>query len=285
MIGLNKNTGTSVQTLEQHVLQSLSDIITTPIGSRLMRRNYGSLIPDLIDQPLNPRTLLRLYAATAGAIMAWEPRFQIASIELSATGTGSATVEITGRIGTEFVAASVDLGQPADNRLVLGANQRIVRLLNGVNHTTTLAYSAGDEIILDVFPLAGNTGLPGGCPALVDGLLERVTFTATDTGVIGNNGASFFAGVLFRCEINGVELPLTDQYRLLRASAGHKAGEWAGLPPTRVLTQDTDTGDWLDAASNTPYPVSELMAAIYAYGAPGLQYAAAVLHPVIHSTW
>uniref|UniRef100_UPI0026076D20 ATPase domain-containing protein n=1 Tax=uncultured Sphingobium sp. TaxID=316087 RepID=UPI0026076D20 len=30
------------------------DILTTPIGSRLMRRDYGSLIPELIDQPANP---------------------------------------------------------------------------------------------------------------------------------------------------------------------------------------------------------------------------------------
>ena len=46
-----------------HLRQSIADILTTPIGSRVMRRDYGSLLPGLIDQPQNNATTLRLYSA------------------------------------------------------------------------------------------------------------------------------------------------------------------------------------------------------------------------------
>lgn len=43
-----------------HIMQSLTDILTTPIGSRVMRRGYGSAVPELIDQPWNGATVLRI---------------------------------------------------------------------------------------------------------------------------------------------------------------------------------------------------------------------------------
>ncbi|WP_402719017.1 hypothetical protein [Janthinobacterium rivuli] len=46
-----------------HLRQSITDILTTPIGSRI-RRRYGSEVPELIDPPLNSATQLRIYAAT-----------------------------------------------------------------------------------------------------------------------------------------------------------------------------------------------------------------------------
>jgi hypothetical protein len=48
--------GTGTLTDEDHVWQSVNDILLTPVGSRLMRRNYGSLCPDLIDSPQNDVT-------------------------------------------------------------------------------------------------------------------------------------------------------------------------------------------------------------------------------------
>ena len=40
--------GTGTLTDEDHVWQSVNDILLTPVGSRLMRRNYGSLCPCLL---------------------------------------------------------------------------------------------------------------------------------------------------------------------------------------------------------------------------------------------
>ncbi|RZJ62939.1 MAG: hypothetical protein EON49_00595 [Acidovorax sp.] len=77
---MNRTTGRSITGVE-HLLQSLGDILTTPIGSRVMRREYGSLVPELIDHPDNLRTQVRVFAAVASALMRWEPRFRLSRIE------------------------------------------------------------------------------------------------------------------------------------------------------------------------------------------------------------
>ncbi|MEX9802965.1 GPW/gp25 family protein, partial [Proteus terrae] len=51
-LGMNAQTGERITDIE-HVRQSVRDIFNTPIGSRLMRREYGSLLADLIDGPVN----------------------------------------------------------------------------------------------------------------------------------------------------------------------------------------------------------------------------------------
>jgi hypothetical protein len=110
VIGLNKTTGTGIDTLEDHVRQSIGDILTTPVGSRVMRREYGSVIPELIDQPLNQTTLLRLYAATAAAVMRWEPRFQISRITMEYNTPAGATVEVAGRLGNNDMSTTARIG-------------------------------------------------------------------------------------------------------------------------------------------------------------------------------
>lgn len=109
MTGLNKHTGTAVATEADHIRQSIGDIITTPVGSRVMRRNYGSIIPDLIDQPLNEHTRLRLFAATAAALMRWEPRFKLSNITLGFDAQGKAIVEVTGTLGDQTLTTTTNL--------------------------------------------------------------------------------------------------------------------------------------------------------------------------------
>lgn len=96
MIGMNATTGRAIEGLA-HLRQSITDILTTPIGSRVMRRDYGSLLPELIDQPFNGATVVQVYGATAMALMQWEPRLQLTRVQLFAGDTpGSAYVEIEG---------------------------------------------------------------------------------------------------------------------------------------------------------------------------------------------
>ncbi|MBZ9576726.1 GPW/gp25 family protein [Modicisalibacter sp. MOD 31.J] len=76
MAGMNDRTGTALGGLA-HIEQSVADILTTPLGTRVMRREYGSLLPDIIDQPLNDANLLRLYAAAVIALARWEPRIRV----------------------------------------------------------------------------------------------------------------------------------------------------------------------------------------------------------------
>lgn len=96
MSGMNLHTGRAVAGIE-HLRQSIVDILTTPIGSRVARRTYGSLLPELIDQPDNGTTRVRLFAATAGALMRWEPRLRVSRITLDRTETaGQVVIDIEG---------------------------------------------------------------------------------------------------------------------------------------------------------------------------------------------
>lgn len=95
MTGMNAQTGRTLEGLE-HIHQSVRDILTTPIGSRVMRRDYGSLLPEMIDAPLNDATLLQAYAAAVMALIRWEPRIHISAIRrsVSAAQPGLAVLEI-----------------------------------------------------------------------------------------------------------------------------------------------------------------------------------------------
>jgi hypothetical protein len=94
-MGMNATTGRQLEGIE-HIQQSVRDILTTPIGSRVMRRDYGSLLPELIDAPLNDATLLQAYAASIMALIRWEPRIRVTAIRrsVSTTQPGQATLEI-----------------------------------------------------------------------------------------------------------------------------------------------------------------------------------------------
>ena len=95
---MNRETGTAISTVE-HIGQSISDILTTRLGTRVMRREYGSLLPELVDQPFNDATRLRVYAASVMAIMRWEPRVSVTRVQLhGATLQGQVVIDIEGRI-------------------------------------------------------------------------------------------------------------------------------------------------------------------------------------------
>lgn len=100
---MSRNTGRRLAPLE-HLQQSVADILTTPIGSRVMRREYGSMLYALIDQPDNLATQTRLFAAAAAALMRWEPRLSATrfSIVRDPERPGRATLEITGDMLSDF---------------------------------------------------------------------------------------------------------------------------------------------------------------------------------------
>ena len=81
--GLNMTNGRAVSELD-HLRQSMRDILITPIGSRVMRRDYGSGLVDLIDQNLTPLTLAQIYAASVDALRKWEPRLRVTRVQAEA---------------------------------------------------------------------------------------------------------------------------------------------------------------------------------------------------------
>ncbi|CDG97330.1 Baseplate assembly protein W [Xenorhabdus bovienii str. puntauvense] len=93
--GMDCNSG-RVLSESNHIRQSIADILITPIGSRVMRREYGSLLPNLIDQPQNPALRLKIMSACYMALLRWEPRIRLQTINYLHSGQGELSVEISG---------------------------------------------------------------------------------------------------------------------------------------------------------------------------------------------
>lgn len=113
MAGMSRTTGAAIDGVES-IHQSVRDILGTPIGSRVGRRTYGSLLPDLIDQPMNGPNVLRFYAATALALSRWEDRLRLRRVTLvpgARPGAATLTIEAD-RTDTAGVNARVRLALP-----------------------------------------------------------------------------------------------------------------------------------------------------------------------------
>ena len=93
---MNKNNGQLLQTVIESISQSVDDIITTPIGSRTMRREYGSLIFELLDQPINDSLVLKCYSAIYTAVSRWEDRIGISKIVMSSMKDSGIVFDIEG---------------------------------------------------------------------------------------------------------------------------------------------------------------------------------------------
>ncbi len=92
-MGMNRYSGKALGTLE-HLRQSVLDILTTPVGSRVMRRDYGSELFRLVDAPLNEVTKMALRVATVDALERWEPRLRVEQVRISANETGVCLLDL-----------------------------------------------------------------------------------------------------------------------------------------------------------------------------------------------
>lgn len=109
-LGMNRDTGEAITDTE-HIRQSVRDILITPEGSRIARREYGSLLSVLIDQPQNDVVRLQVMAAAYTALSRWEPRIRLSSLGITSAFDGSMVVELTGqRADGSPLAMSVPTG-------------------------------------------------------------------------------------------------------------------------------------------------------------------------------
>ncbi|MFZ7109576.1 GPW/gp25 family protein [Gallibacterium anatis] len=94
---MDKKTGRYTQNETEHIKQSIQDILLTPIGSRLQRRDYGSHLFELIDRPISRALMLQLAAASVMAIKKWEPRIDIVRFAVAINpDTAQITADIEG---------------------------------------------------------------------------------------------------------------------------------------------------------------------------------------------
>lgn len=106
---MSRQTGLSLEKETDQIRQSIQDILTTPVGSRLMRKSYGSLLPKLIDAPFNEITRLQLFAATATALIQWEDRIVLESISVNPISTGKFHLDLHVKLVDSNLDASLSI--------------------------------------------------------------------------------------------------------------------------------------------------------------------------------
>lgn len=95
MKGMDAKTGKELEGIE-HLKQSIIDILTTPINSRIMRRDYGSRLFELVDKPISRDFTLKIYAATAEALGKFEKRFKLEKVKIAEAKEGKMTLVLEG---------------------------------------------------------------------------------------------------------------------------------------------------------------------------------------------
>lgn len=96
MPGMDETSGLLIGD-EAHLAHSLRTLLTTPKGSRVMRRDYG-IATGLVDAPANRALMIEVTAAVAEAVDRWEPRFELRRVLLESAAPGRVSVALEGVI-------------------------------------------------------------------------------------------------------------------------------------------------------------------------------------------
>lgn len=107
MYGTDASTGKSLSGTD-HLRQSVTDILTTRKGTRVMRRDYGSNVPALVDAPMNAETISDIIAESATAIATWETRIDLSSVTVDSAEPGKVTISLNGTYTPTGEAITVD---------------------------------------------------------------------------------------------------------------------------------------------------------------------------------
>lgn len=124
MTGIDASTGKALGGIA-HVRQSARDILLTPVGSRVLLREYGSRLHGLVDRPLSAGLLADIQAEAADALARWEPRLRLrrvvarpaaARVEIDLEGEylpGGQPVRLEGILSTAPAPATAATPAPA----------------------------------------------------------------------------------------------------------------------------------------------------------------------------
>ncbi|AZC16650.1 MULTISPECIES: GPW/gp25 family protein [Pseudomonas] len=96
MIGMDRRTGQSLSGIA-HVRQSIEDILSTPLGSRRMRPEYGSNLRRFVDLPVTGGWKSAVQAEVARALLRWEPRLKLEQVQVVSVVAGQITFQLTGQ--------------------------------------------------------------------------------------------------------------------------------------------------------------------------------------------
>ena len=95
MSGMNAITGRRVSGID-HLRQSIRILLTTAVGSRVMRREFGAGVPDLVDAPINGDFVAEVYSSVVQALFNFEPRFRLLAVYVPDITNGKITLDLEG---------------------------------------------------------------------------------------------------------------------------------------------------------------------------------------------
>lgn len=95
MIGMDRRTGRPIAGID-HLRQSIEDILTTRLGSRRMRPEYGSKLWSFVDMPVSAGWKSAVQAEVARALGRWEPRIQLSQVTVVAVLAGKISLRLVG---------------------------------------------------------------------------------------------------------------------------------------------------------------------------------------------
>ena len=113
MAGIDRFTGAILEGWG-HVAQSVQVILTTMIGTRVMRRPFGSAVPALLGRSLSASLILRWKTAIIVALELWEPRVRVIAIETLGEEVNTPERLRTGRLGLRVRCAYRPRGHLGD---------------------------------------------------------------------------------------------------------------------------------------------------------------------------
>lgn len=91
MIGMDRRSGLPLSGLA-HLKQSVEDILTTPLGSRRMRPEYGSKLRRMVDMPVSEGWKSAVQAEVARS----EPRIALSAVRVVAVVDGRVDLLLSG---------------------------------------------------------------------------------------------------------------------------------------------------------------------------------------------
>lgn len=96
LTGMNIATGKPLSG-DDHLIQSIGRIVSTPIGTRVRLRDFGCYLFDLLDRPMTRATLLLAAMAVTMALARWEPRIKVTQVTFEGDfAGGQAVMFVTG---------------------------------------------------------------------------------------------------------------------------------------------------------------------------------------------
>lgn len=108
MIGMDRHTGQPISGLAR-LRQSIEDILSTPLGSRRQRPEYGSKLRRYVDLPVNEGWKGAVQAEASRALGRWEPSLKLERLQAVSVLGGLIKIQVTGSYQGDSVFLEVSV--------------------------------------------------------------------------------------------------------------------------------------------------------------------------------